>query len=50
MHCRDQWNLVAADIEDGEFPNLISVRGGFAEAREIHKPASSDNRVPTRKR
>jgi hypothetical protein len=50
MHSGNQSNFVAADIEDREFPDLIGVRKGLAQLREIEKPAFSHNRVPTRNR
>ena len=48
MHSGDQSNFVAADIEDGEFPNLVGVRKGLTQLHEIQKSALPHNRVPTR--
>jgi len=45
----DQSNFVASNIKYGEFFNLVGVRKGLAQLREIQKPALSHNRVPTRK-
>ena len=35
VHGSDQSNFVAADIEDGEFPDLVGVRKGFPQLNEI---------------
>jgi hypothetical protein len=37
MHCGDQSNSVAADIEDGEFPNLICVGKVFRNCTRFVK-------------
>src|SRR5207237_2987331 len=50
VHRCDQSNLVAADIEDSEFPRLISMRKCFPQLREICKAALPHDRVPTRER
>jgi hypothetical protein len=50
MHSRDQSNFVAADIEDSEFPYLISMRKCFPQLREICKAALPHDRVPMRER
>jgi hypothetical protein len=50
MHRRDQSTFVAADIEDGEFPDLISMRKCFPQLREICKAALPRDRVPMRER
>ncbi len=50
MHRGNQSNLVASNIKHREFSNLVGVRKGLAQLREIQKPALSHNRVPTCKR
>lgn len=46
MHRRDQSNFVASDIEDSEFPYLISMRKCFPQLREICEAAFPHDRVP----
>jgi hypothetical protein len=48
MHGGDQSNFVAADIKDGEFPDLIGVRKRLTQLHEIQQSAFPHNRVPTR--
>ena len=48
MHSRDQSNLVAADVKDREFSNLIGLRKDFAQLCEIQQARSSHNFIPTR--
>jgi len=50
MHRGNQSNFVASNIKHREFSNLLGVRKGLAQLREIQKPAFSHNRVPTCKR
>jgi hypothetical protein len=50
MHCGAQSNFVAADIEDGEFPDLICVGEGFPQLRKIRETFFPHDRVPTRER
>ena len=50
MYRGNQSNLVPCNIKDCEFPNLVCVRKNLTQLREIQKPASSHNRVPTPKR
>jgi hypothetical protein len=50
MHRGNQSNFVASNIKRREFPNLVGVRKGLAQLREIQKPAFSHNGVPTCKR
>jgi len=37
MHRRDQSNLVASNIEHREFSNLVGLRKGLAQLREIQE-------------
>jgi hypothetical protein len=48
MHRRDQSNFVASNIEHREFSNLVGLRKGLAQLREIQQTALSHNHVPTR--
>jgi hypothetical protein len=48
MQRGNQSNFVAADVEDGEFSDLVGLRERFAQLREILKPAFPHNRIPTR--
>jgi len=50
VHSGNQSNFVASNIKHREFSNLVGVRKGLAQLRQIQKPAFSHNRVPTRKR
>jgi hypothetical protein len=48
MHGCNQSNSVASDIKDGEFSNLVCVRKGRTQLREIQKTTFSHNLIPTR--
>jgi hypothetical protein len=47
MHCRNQSNFVAADIEDSEFPDLICMRKCFSQPREVCEAVFPHDRIPT---
>jgi hypothetical protein len=48
MHGRDQSNFVAADIEDSELSDLISLWKCFPQLREIGKAALPHDCIPMR--
>jgi hypothetical protein len=50
VHRRNQSNFVAADVEDSEFPDLISMRKCLPQLGEICKATLPRNRVPMRER
>jgi hypothetical protein len=50
MQSRNQSNSIAADVENRELSNLISVRKCRSQLREIFKAMPSHDRVPARER
>jgi len=50
MHRGDQSNLVTANIEDSEFPDLVGMGKGFTQLHEIQKSAFPHDYVPMRER
>ena len=50
MHRGDQSNFVASNIKDSEVFNLVCVRKGLPQLREIQKTTFSHNRILTGER
>ena len=48
VYRRNQANLVASNIEHGQFTNLVRRRKRFSQIREIGEISVSDQTVPTR--
>lgn len=48
MQSRDQSNFVPADVEDGEFSNLIGMREDLSQSGKIGEAVFADNPIPVR--